>query len=167
MGVRVGLESGLGVARGSALGAALNGSIYSSRLLRRPTKLKLFTLASGTHQVQYLRAPCVICVCAVLLLYVPPVPYFRQHKRPAMVYLRHASDAGSASGASKPAPSKDHIPRGLEYIPSGDIAFGRARFALFLARTPDILYGVYVLTDAKYSDITHHPISCCVGAADR
>lgn len=45
-----------------------------------------------------------------------------QHKRPAMVYLRHPTDtAAAASGAGKPAPSKDHIPRGLEYIPSGEI----------------------------------------------
>ncbi|CAM9549447.1 unnamed protein product, partial [Ectocarpus sp. 8 AP-2014] len=44
------------------------------------------------------------------------------HKRPAMVYLRHPSDSsssGKGSAGVKPTADKGHVPKGLEYIPSG------------------------------------------------
>lgn len=49
-----------------------------------------------------------------------------QHKRPAMVYLRHPSSTCTSSGKGvatadcKASADKGHIPRGLEYIPSGE-----------------------------------------------
>lgn len=39
-----------------------------------------------------------------------------------MVYLRQSADSGAGAFSGKPAPSKDHVPRGLEYIPSGEDA---------------------------------------------
>lgn len=49
----------------------------------------------------------------------PDIPVMcAMHKRPAMVYLRQSADSGAGAFSGKPAPSKDHVPRGLEYIPS-------------------------------------------------
>lgn len=39
-----------------------------------------------------------------------------------MVYLRQSADSGAGAFGGKPAASKDHVPRGLEYIPSGEDA---------------------------------------------
>ena len=41
-----------------------------------------------------------------------------------MVYLRQSVDSGAGTVRGKPAASKDHVPRGLEYIPSGETPAG-------------------------------------------
>lgn len=68
-----------------------------------------------------------------------------QHKRPAMVYLRHPSSStttsssgkGFAKADGKASADKGHIPRGLEYIPSGQIGLLHRKmyaFAMVQAR---------------------------------